>query len=162
MSARAENRVAVYCVGNYYLRDDGFAIHLFHRLKEATFPLTVELHQFGTLGLSLIDHIEPYRKLFILDAMTNMGRPGDIFRLDLLDNPDLFCKSVISGHDFGVMEVLEIVRRLYPEKLPREVVLWGVEAEVLDEYGTTLSPKVAQALVEVEENVLNEIELSRG
>lgn len=135
---------------------------MYRQLKEATLPPLVELHQFGTLGLSLIDHIQPYRKLFILDATINMGQPGDIFRFDLLDNADLFFKTVVSGHDFGVMEVLEVVRRLCPEKLPREVVLWGVEAEVLDEYGTSLSSKVEQALVEVKENVLNEIELSLG
>ena len=49
-----------------------------------------------------------------------------------------------------------------PEKLPKEVVLWGVEAAVTEEYGTELSPKVAKALVEIKQGLFKELGLPVG
>ena len=49
-------------------------------------------------------------------------------------------------HGLGVAEVLAAAHRHDPQRLPRSVRLVGVEAEVLDRFGTALSPALRDAL----------------
>jgi hydrogenase maturation protease len=149
---------AIFCVGNYYLSDDGFAIHLFRVLKGLSLPEDVEIYETALMGFNQIEYIRPYRKLLIIDAVKGLGAPGDIFKLDLINSPPAFQKAMLSAHDIGVLDMLELVRVLSPENLPKEVILIGVEAADTMTYGTDLSPMSAAALPVVKSMVLEEIQ----
>jgi len=148
---------AVCCVGNYYLSDDGFAIHLFRKLENTRLPNNVELRELGLIGFSQFDSLLSCRKLIVADALKGVGRPGQIFRFDLLNDPPVFSKTMLSAHDFGIMELLDAVRVLCPENLPEEAVLFGAEAKITDQYGTALSPQLNTAIFRVRAMILEEI-----
>lgn len=150
--------IAIFCVGNYYLSDDGFGIHLFKILRDTSLPENVQIFEFGGTGFFQTDIILPYRKLIVADALKGLGMPGEIFRFDLLENPCLpYCKTMVSSHDFGIMELLDMVRTLRPENLPKQAILFGAEADITDRYGTTLSPRVDKALSGVKEMIIEEV-----
>ncbi len=157
MTERSFNNIAIFCVGNYYLSDDGFGIHFFHMLKAAPLPDYIEVCEFGLMGFSLADYILPYQKLILVDALKGIGKPGEIFRFDLLKKPPVFCRSMLSAHDFGIIELLDMVKALNSENLPKQVLLFGVEAEIMDQYGTTLSPQLEKALLRMKKIVLEEL-----
>ena len=148
---------AVCCVGNYYLSDDGFAIHLFHNLHNMPLPNNVELREFGLIGFSQFDSVLPCRKLIVADVLKGVGKPGEIFKFDLLNDPPVFCKTILSVHDFGIMELLDMFRVLCPENFPEEAILFGVEAKIMDQYSTMLSPQLNTALFRVRKMVLEEL-----
>ncbi len=122
-------------------------------------PDYVKIYEFGLIGFALTDFILPYRKLIVVDALKGIGRPGEIFKFDLLKDPPVFYKSMLSTHDFGIIELLDVVKMLYPENLPKEVLLFGAEAAITDQYGTTLSPQLNKALFGIREIILEELKL---
>jgi len=148
--------IAIFCIGNLYLSDDGLAIHLYNELIKLKLSENIKIYQFGLLGFSQIDLILPYRKLIVIDALKGFGRPGDIFTIDLflskyLDN------NTLSSHDIGLFELLETIRILDPSKMPKEAILIGVEIENVNEFGVTLSPKVNNVISQVQKIIINEI-----
>ncbi|MGE5341029.1 MAG: hydrogenase maturation protease [Candidatus Omnitrophota bacterium] len=153
-------QVAVFFAGNYFSGDDGVAIHLYNELRHMDFPDHVFLYPCGIQGLALSESIDAFRKLIIVDALSGFGDPGGIFRFDLLnDNLSELSRSAISAHDIGIIDTIEIVKRLYPERLPRSVILIGVEAGTINTTDISLSPSVGMVLPAVKGMISREISM---
>ena len=71
-----------------------------------------------------------------------------------LGDPALAADHAVIGHTLGIAAVLAVAARVAPGALPRRVHAVGVEAEVLDRFGTRLSPPVRDALPEAVATVL--------
>lgn len=151
-------KVALFCIGNYYMGDDGFAVHLMRDIEDSFLSGYLELFNFGAVGLGILDYILPYRKLIIVDALQGTGKPGDISKFDLsVSHQLLLTRDIISAHDLGIIESIEIVKRLYPERQPGAIILIGVEALAIDKQVTSLSPQLKKALPIVKQMVFQEL-----
>jgi hydrogenase maturation protease len=103
--------------------------------------------------LSLVEHLEGAAGIVLVDACRSGAEAGSLFRLawparglDTAGGP--------STHGFGVASALALAEAL--GRLPRQVVLLGVEAQAC-EPGEDLSPPVRQALPELCRRVLAEV-----
>lgn len=135
-------KTLVLGLGNPILSDDAVGIRIAQGLKEKTPAQDVV----GTseAGIALLDYALGYDKLVIIDSiMTEKGKPGELYKLELEDlKPGM---SLSSSHGVDIATAFTLGQKLgYP--VPRQVTIYAVE--IAD--NTTLGEKCTQ---EVEERI---------
>lgn len=91
----------------------------------------VELCDIGCTALALLDHLRGQDLLIVIDACIGRGEPGEVF----VTEPDLEALMTpgTSSHQVGPVEALVVARHLWPERLPKRVLLLLVETGAVDE-----------------------------
>ena len=91
----------------------------------------VEMCDIGCTALALLDHLRGQDLLVVVDACVAHGEPGEVFvtepDLEALTNPGT------SSHQVGPIEALVVAKHLWPERLPKKVLLLLVETGAVDE-----------------------------
>jgi hydrogenase maturation protease len=127
-------------LGNILLRDEGVGVRVVERLQELyRFPPEVQVLDGGTLGLDLMSYVEAADRLLVIDAMDAGAEAGTLGRLEGEEVP-AFLSVKLSPHQMGLSDLLAAAR--LRDAYPEQVVLWGVQPEVVD-VGLDLSPAVA-------------------
>lgn len=106
-------------------------------------------------GVRLLDYLPGYDRLIIIDAMKSQGgKAGQIYRLTLenLIAPD----NPMETHLIGINTIMELGNRL-GMNMPKQVIIYGIEAADLLTFGEGLSPEVEKAIPEAVRLVLNEL-----
>jgi hydrogenase maturation protease len=146
--------VLVLGIGNLVMCDDGIGVRVVQELQRSyRFPENVEVLDGGTLGLDLLPKLEDITHLIMVDAVETGEKPGTVVRLAGEELP-VALETRISPHQMGLKDLLAVARLM--GHAPREMVLWGVQPEVI-EMGMDLSPAVASALDILVRNVLLEL-----
>ncbi|MFN3471744.1 MAG: hydrogenase maturation protease, partial [Aquificaceae bacterium] len=87
-------------VGNVLLSDEGLGVRVVEELRNRyKFPKGVCLMEGGTLGLSLLYHIEKVDRLLIIDALLGGKPPGTLYKLRGEDVLTYLEKRRLSVHD---------------------------------------------------------------
>lgn len=146
--------ISIIGVGNSIMGDDGVGIHAVFKLREMKFQSGIEVFDAGTDAFYALEAMDGKDKTIILDACKGNNEPGTLYRLicDPIDgkwNPAFR----MSMHQMNFMDVM-ITSGAY--KLPHEIVLLGVEPELLD-WSTELSAKVRAVLPLLIEMVIREL-----
>ena len=166
-SSRSKNnpsrsrRVVVIGVGNMLLSDEGVGVHVVNMLKNMRLPAGVEVYDCGTEGLGILGFLENADKAIIIDAVKAGGSPGGIYRfnLDEVARKDSSMK-MLSLHELDLITSVEIGKLSNIYRLPRELVVIGVEPSSL-EIGMELTSKVKQVVPKVIDLILEEIKKLR-
>jgi len=145
--------VVVVGVGNAYRGDDGAGLAVAERLRERV-PAGVDVVTCEQEASRVIDAIEDREAAVLVDASSSGSAPGTVHRFDASAYAVPARAFRSSTHAFGVGEAVELARAL--GKLPRRVVVFGVEGEEFGA-GEGLSPAVAAAVEPVAEAVLEEL-----
>jgi hydrogenase maturation protease len=99
-------------------------------------------------GLGLLDVLRGQDALIVVDACATGGAPGAQREVEL---PELLATPQppqgMSLHQIGPLEALQVAAELYPERMPRRVILLLVETEGLDEAGEVLARNAVTARV---------------
>ena len=77
-------RIAVFCVGNKLMLDDGLGPAVYDALVDAyDFPENVDVYDLGCLSMDLLDAVRDYDVIITVDAVdgTNAA-PGTVFRFE--------------------------------------------------------------------------------
>jgi hydrogenase maturation protease len=148
-------KTLVLGVGNLLLSDEGVGVRVIERLA-ATYelPQDVQILDGGTLGLDLLYYLEGVENLLIIDAVEMGKEPGALLRLEGEDVPS-FLSLKMSPHQIGIPDMLFAAK--LKDLYPRNVVLWGVQPEVLD-IGLELSSTVAAQVDVLVEKAVEELE----
>ncbi len=146
-------RTIIVGLGNPILGDDGVgwrvAEEISHQLpeKHLMFPniqSNVEKHSLG--GLSLMEVLIDYDIAIIIDALNTGKYPVGTVRCfpieELTDQGTSYSTSV---HDTSLQNAIK-VGKLMGAKLPKEILIIGIEAEKLYEFSENLSPEVNSAI----------------
>ena len=143
----------IVCIGNDLAADDrvGYEIHL--QLAKEELPEGTQLTFLGLGGIDLIDQLNGEEKLIVVDAVQFGVAIGTVHMLDWNNLPYMEPRPV-SGHGIGVREAIEICKRIYPERVPGNTWLVGIEGCCFDELGCGLSPAVSKAIPEAVRTVL--------
>ncbi len=145
-------------VGNPILSDDGVGIHVVRKLqKKYSHITTLEFDELSTGGLSLAERFIGYNKVIMIDALAlENGVPGEVHKLSI----DEFKNTIhmYCAHDCNLPTAYDVLmKELGPEKLPKEVIIIGIEAERFDVFSESLSPAVEKAVSKAVSMVENEI-----
>jgi len=142
-------------IGNPILSDDAVGFQVAERLSKALKNRkSVTVKETSVSGLSLLDEITGYERLIIVDAIqTRDGKPGDIYRLT---PADFKVGRMAVIHDVGLFSALELARKLDME-VPREVVIFAIEAKDIATFSEKCSPEVEEAIPKAVDMVLREV-----
>ncbi len=147
--------VLVLGVGNLLLGDEGVGVHAVRALgRDYTFPPEVELLDGGTAGMELLEPIRQARHLIVIDAVDAGAAAGTVLRLAGDEVRVFFGRSHLSPHQVGLSDVLAVAR--LAGRAPMSVTVYGIEPESL-EPGLELTPRVAQALPALLQQVVDEL-----
>ncbi len=140
-------------LGNVLLEDDGVgvgAVALLLDRYEA--PPGVRVLDGGTLGLSLLPHLEEAETVILVDAIRTDEPPGSLVHLEGADvGPAVATR--LSPHQIGVADLLDSAR--WVDRYPARVVLLGIVPESM-ELAVGLSPSVRAALPDLVDRIVDE------
>ena len=140
-------------LGNLLCTDDGLGVVATTRLsREFEAPEGVKILDGGTLGLSLLPHLQESRAAILVDAIRADGPPGTIVRLEGSDVAPAV-RDRLSPHQIGVADLLDGARWL--GQYPDTVVLVGIVPASI-ELGYGLSPSVEAQLPALVDAVVQE------
>jgi hydrogenase maturation protease len=133
--------ILVLALGNDQLKDDGLGLCA-GRALDAHYRGRVDVVEAPESGLGLLDHLVPYRRVLVLDAIQQGEEPGTIKEFGI---ETLAPVPSPSPHYIGLPMAMEIARRM-GLPIPDELVILAMEVEepFLIEEG--LTEKVARAL----------------
>lgn len=105
-------------------------------------------------GLSLMEHMEGYSDVIVVDSILTKTRPqGTIYSLALSSLPDYSAGHTTAIHDTSLANALKVGRQM-GMVLPEDVWVVAVEAAYVYDFSEELSPPVEAAVPEAVEIVL--------
>lgn len=153
IEARETLSITVLGLGNPIRKDEGFGIHVAHRLMKNAEFANVNVVDGGTDGLALLPLVEDCKYLLVIDAVDAAAVPGTIVQLSRAEASTMQNEK-LSQHQLTFQEVLALAR--FRNHLPCEIVILGVQPSDLG-WGTELTPVVAATLHQVENMVKKQI-----
>jgi hydrogenase maturation protease len=128
-------------IGNVLWADEGFGIRAAEAFNARyILPPQVRVMDGGTQGIFLLPWVRNAKRLLMFDAVDFNLEPGT---LKLVRNEDVPCymgAKKVSMHQAGFQEVLSSAT--LSGELPPEMALVGVQPELLDDYGGSLTDVV--------------------
>ncbi|HEY64929.1 MAG TPA: hydrogenase maturation protease [Caldilineae bacterium] len=152
-------KTLVLGLGNPILSDDGVGVRVAQALHAALPPdVPVDVKELGLGGLTLMEAMVGYDRVILIDALRREGgEPGAVRRMTLKELRDLSpTQHSASPHDASLVTALEVGRRM-GFSLPKEVIIYAIEAEKVTDFGEEMSPAVAAAVPRVVKAVLSEL-----
>jgi hydrogenase maturation protease len=146
-------------LGNTILTDDGvgiYAVRGVRRSLENSFPgLNVDIVETEVGGFSLMELMAGWARVILVDSIQFDGlEPGTVVRLQPEDlHTSLRLRSV---HDIDLPTVLELGRRLQLP-MPREVFVFGIQAEDTLTLGESLTDAAKRGMKEAVNLILEMI-----
>jgi hydrogenase maturation protease len=118
----------------------------------------VDITELGTAGLGILDSVQGYDRLILIDAIVTGASPGTVHELR---GSDVARASHLGpGHDADLPTVLALGERFTGELMPRDVIVVAVEASDIITVSTDLTLAVEAAVFEAAARV--EALCSRG
>jgi hydrogenase maturation protease len=148
-------QVTILGVGNILLSDEGVGVRVAEHLDQKyEFGENVQVVDGGVLGVRLMGVIGNTDFLIIVDAVSNGGAPGTLYRLadDQVPRRVLAKQSM---HQMDLPEVLALCAAI--DKNPRVVVV-GVEPQDITTMEVELTPAIAARVPELAAMVLAELD----
>jgi hydrogenase maturation protease len=139
-------RILVLGIGNILWADEGFGVRCVEALNAGwEFPPQVTLMDGGTQGLYLLPYVQEADCLLVFDAVDYGDEPGKLRVVEGDQVPRFMGVKKMSLHQTGFQEVLMAAE--LTQKLPAELVLVGVQAEQLEDFGGSLRDVVKAQMV---------------
>lgn len=99
------DKILVLGIGNLVLNDEGIGIHVVNALNEMEIPQGVDVLDGGTGGLALLETLQSYRQLILVDAALDNNPVGTIRRLSPKYSKDY--PPLLSAHEIGLKEMID-------------------------------------------------------
>lgn len=153
----APRSIAVFCVGNKLMLDDGLGPAVYEELLERyEIPDNVALFDLGCLTLNMIERVSEYDVIITVDAVDGTdAEPGTVFRFA----PDAMARhsgATASLHDLKLVDLFDAAMLLGYEA---EGLCLGMQVENPSPatVAVGLTPKVDAALPLLVETVAGEL-----
>jgi len=138
--------VLVLGIGNVLWADEGFGVRAVEALHQRyRMPPGVSLVDGGTQGMYLLDHVCSADRVLVLDAIDYKLAPGTL-RVFRDGEVPVWSDTMMSLHQATFQELLSLAR--VRGRFPDRITLIGVQPEVLDDLGGSLSARVRARLDE--------------
>jgi len=150
-------KTLVLGIGNPFLGDDGIGIHIAKELAREIEDKNIDIEDAGTDGLNLLELIAGYDRLIVIDAiMTEEGEAGEVYRLKPEDLAGTV-QPTASPHHANLASTVELGKKLLPEQMPGEVVIFAVGIHEVTGFTEEMTRKVEDAVPVAVNLILEEI-----
>lgn len=164
MLRSSQVKTLIVGVGSTIRRDDGVGMHAVRAVRDwlekssgfrsvsstgNTFRRgrgTIDVAEVGTAGVSLLDLIDGYDRLIVLDAIETGAEPGSVMLL----TGDEFARSSHPGacHEADLPAALALGRKLVGGRMPSEIFVVAVEVKDTATFSEEPTPEVERSLPE--------------
>jgi hydrogenase maturation protease len=147
-----EAKVLIIGMGNPILTDDGVGL-LIARAIEGRIP-KVEILTTPLVGLNLLDQLQGYDKLFLIDALISQTSScGQLKKCSLGEG----AIHLFTSHGVDFFELLELGRRL-GLAMPEVSEVYGIEIENPVAFGEELTPPLSEKIPSLIESITEDIQ----
>ncbi len=168
-------KILIVGLGNPILGDDGIGWHVAEAvsrrigvpLGDAPLPglsppkpQRVTIERYSLAGLSLMERLSGFDYVILIDALNTGWYPqAKIVHFTLADMDDLTYGHSASAHDVSLKSALQLGRRM-GEPLPPDdhIHIVAIEAQHVYDFQEGLSPRIAEALPEAVQTVIQLLE----
>lgn len=149
------NTILIIGLGNPILGDDGVGWLVVQKVEEnlkskefSDYNLDIEFDYLSLGGLSLMERVEGYRDVILVDSILTGDNPiGTVYSMPLTSFPNFSSGHSTSIHDTSLAIALELGRKMGLD-LPAEVWVVGIEAENVFEFSEQISPEIQSVVDE--------------
>ena len=134
-------------IGSTIRGDDGVGVHAARQLRTRSLPDDVDVVELGTAGLALLDLVEGYDRLIVLDAIVTGAPCGTVHVLTGEEAAQAV--HLGAGHEADLPTTLSLGRKLMGSHMPQHVAVVAVEAGDLTTFSERLTPEVEASIPEV-------------
>ena len=153
-----KNALFVVCIGNELVADDAAGHEVYTRLETMDLPPEARVEYTGLGGIDLLDRLQgDERVMIVVDAVQLGAAAGTIHVMPWEEIPSFGSESAISMHGIGLREAIHIGKILYPERIPPEIVLVGIEGRCFNQMRDSMTPATAAATVEAAELIRSKL-----
>jgi len=147
--------VLVLGIGNVLWADEGFGVRAVEALHQRyAMPANVSLVDGGTQGLYLLEYVCCAERVLVLDSIDYRLAPGSL-RIFRDDEVPVWSDQAMSLHQATFQELLSLAR--LRDRFPQKITLIGVQPDVLDDLGGSLSALVRARIDEAVELAVAEL-----
>ena len=151
-------KIAVFCVGNRLMLDDGIGPAVYDELVERyEIPDNVDLYDLGCMTMKLISKVDDYDLIITVDAVDGTdAEPGTVFRYQ----PDDLARTtsaMASLHELKLVDLFDAAQLL---GYSCDGICYGMQIENMSPAELTegLTPKVYERLPFLTESVVAELD----
>ena len=144
-------RTLVIGVGNLIRCDDGAGVHVVNRLMERAPHIDTLDVALGSI--EILEAMKGYDRVYIVDAIQTGAEPGTVFRVNINEREDP--PPVTHSHGVDLVTTMALGKRLFPDEMPGEVFIIGIEAEDLITLRERCTERVAGAVETVVEYIIS-------
>jgi hydrogenase maturation protease len=143
-------RTLVIGLGNLLRTDDGAGIHIINKINE-THP-EIETVDAAMGSIEIIEAMRGYDRAMIVDAIETGAEPGTIFRVNLAggEAPPVITHS----HGTDLLTTLQFGYKLYPDEMPKEIIMLAIEAEDTKTISDEPTYRVREAISDVVKTIV--------
>jgi hydrogenase maturation protease len=134
-------------IGSTIRGDDGVGVHAARQLRTRSLPDNVRVIELGTAGLALLDVVEGYDGLIVLDAIVTGAPCGTVHVL--AGEEVARAVHLGAGHEADLPTTLSLGRKLMGSHMPQDVAVVAVEVGDLTTFSERLTPEVEAAIPDV-------------
>ena len=143
-------RTLVIGVGNLLRTDDGVGIHIINRLIKLHPEIDALDAAMGSI--EIIEAMRGYDRAVIVDAIETGAKPGTMYRINLANGEKP--PNITHSHGTDIITTIQLGYRLYPDEMPREIMLIAIEAEDTLTISDKLTPMVTETIGEAIKKIL--------
>ena len=152
-------KILILGAGNLIRGDDAVgieAVRKFQKGLDSRKRSCVEIKELEDAHINILDVLEFYDKLVIVDALTtDKEEQGNIRRIDYGDLKAN--KLAYSSHQMGLSRILEMAEKL-KLKVPKEIIIFAVAIKSADYFTSSMSPEIKDAVSRIVNLLNKEIE----
>lgn len=145
-------KLLVLGIGNVLLGDEGVGVQVIRELEGHPVPSHVTLLDGGTGGFHLLEYLQDYPKVILVDATLDAKEPGTISVIRPRFSNDF--PRTLSSHDIGLKDLVESAALL--GQLP-EITLITVTVDPEQSLTMELSPRIKESAGKIKEMILDMI-----
>jgi hydrogenase maturation protease len=144
----SNNKILILGVGNYLMGDEGLGVHAARAFEDDFVSQGADVLDGGTAGLQLMEYLEHYPTVIMIDATLD-DRPAGTIRLI---NPRFAADfpKAMSTHEIGLKDLVESLALM--GRLPR-IYLFVVSIPAIQPLSLELSEEVGLALPELRNRI---------
>lgn len=149
MISENNKNILVLGIGNLLMGDEGIGVHTIKVLEDIALPKNIILLDGGTGGFHLLEYLQKYSRIVMIDA-TMDGKPAGTISVIEPKFASDFPKS-LSAHDIGLKDLVESTALL--GELPK-IYLITVTIDNIQSMEMELSSQVKSVIPNVVEKII--------
>jgi len=137
----ADTKILILGIGNVLMGDEGIGVHAIKELEKESFPPIVTLLDGGTGGFHLLEYLQEYPTVIMIDATMDNDPAGTIKVIEPNFATDF--PKALSAHDIGLRDLVESTAVL--GELPK-MFLITVTIDSIQSMEMNLSPEIEKQI----------------